>query len=232
MKNIVKYLAPFAAITLSACGGSGSSNPDTLQDPATTGSGSLSQLGEPTLTEVNGVLDDLIDVQDGRVAPALSVGAVSTRGSASFDGHLLATVTGTDTIIVGRTKINANFSNGGSLNGNADDFIGFIDIPNPPDGNFDGLPTDTELYSVGGSLALSDGSVSTGAQGIGIINVDLEGDLTIPSELSTNGSAQTFTVDGDIIAQLRTDNTLGGGGIYSARGADGSVNGFVVLNAE
>lgn len=186
------------AVLLSACGGSSS------------GGSAFTETGPITVPNLNAAGEEIFDFLVA--AEADDISAISTsdlvaQGSATYSGFMIAEPDGSGEALVGRTSINANFTNGGSLTGSVTDLALFpegntddvVDDDDEDDLTFEPIPSDAEITQLDGSLTLSNGSIRT-VNGFGVITMDVAGDVTVPG--SFIDGAGSDDVEFDVTGQL------------------------------
>lgn len=178
MKFITSTSLLTAAVLLSACGGSSS------------GGSPFTQTGPISIANLNDAGEDIFDVlvaaENDTITP-ISTSDLVAQGSANYSGFMIAEPEGSSEAIVGRTSINATFTDGGSLTGRVTDLALFpevntddvVDGDDVEDLTFEPIPSDIELTPIDGSLTLSDGAIRT-VNGFGVIAMDVAGDVTVP----------------------------------------------------
>jgi hypothetical protein len=179
---------------LAACGG------------GSTGSTAFTATGPITIANLNEVGQAFFDsplANDSDSIDGENVSALTAKGSASYAGFMFAEPNDSSDVLVGRTRINANFAGGGSLTGNVTNLVlfpeGAAEVEDEQDDVFEPIPADTEFTSVAGSLALSDGSIETIA-GVAQINIDVAGNLTVPAASLEIDADEAFVVSGEMVA--------------------------------
>lgn len=186
---------------LSACGG------------GSTGTASFSQTGQISISDLNDAGDAYFafaQAAEGADVDGLSVDDLTAQGSASYAGYMLAVPSGSLDALVGRTRINADFTNGGTLTGGVTDLIVFpetdavsdILTANTADG-FDSIPAGTAFTELAGELALSNGSIRS-VNGVAAIDVAVTGNVEIPRALLGPGllGVEEFDVTGNLVGAV------------------------------
>lgn len=198
---------------LAACGG------------GTTVSNALTATGPITIANLNEAGEALFDSpfsSDPSFSNAEDVADLSATGSASYAGFMFAEQKNSSETLVGRTRINANFADGGSLTGSVTDLVLFpnsvTEIEDAQDeGVFEPIPADTEFVAIVGSLALSDGSIEAFPGGAGI-RIDVAGDMTIPAGSLEAKVAEVLAVSGKMIAIVTNTGDFLAAGELAATG--------------
>lgn len=218
MKTVHSVALLSAAALLSACGGSSS------------GGSPFTETGPITIPNLNAAGEEFFDVlvaaDAGTITPQ-SLSELEAIGTADFAGFMIAEPEGSNEALVGRTRISANFADGGSLTGSVTDLAIFpegdseeiVDASDEDDLEFEPIPDDAELVAIAGSLTLSNGSTGTEG-GFGIFDIDVAGDVTIPGSL-IDGAAPgpvAFDVSGQLIGAVSDSGLLIAGGALDAAG--------------
>lgn len=204
-------------LLLSACGGSGGSNPIVLDD-------------------VNGAFDELFTLFESEEEPPLQTEAeLVAQGSASYEGFALSGVNMTDDVFVGRASINATFTDGGSVTGTIGDLVHFIDDGSLSVDTFEGIPDTTELTEIDGQITLGGGALTTNSDGptpVGQIAITLSGNVVVPAEISVTENQEDYTIEGDMNAFVEPTDRLIGVGSYTAESSDAGFDGFLYILAD
>lgn len=217
----MKIIAPITLLTattlLTACGGSGSTAALTLAE--------INAAGEEFFLVSEGLEEDTINLQNEADLIA--------KGSADYEGFVLAGVDDTDDIFVGRTNLQVSFADGGSLTGEATDFVTFIDpTGETTDTDFEPLPDDTELTEVDGSLTFSGGTLSTQPlTSFGSVAMTVEGEVTIPADISITENEEVYDIEGELVGAVTDADVFIAEGNYTAESSDAGFDGELVILA-
>ena len=201
---------------LAACGGSTSSSGITLDE--------LNTAGQELSDAAAGIDNDTIGLYDEA--------SLIAKGSASYTGHLLAGVNTTNDIFVGRTTVDVNFADGGSISGEATDFVTFVDPTTRFGSDFIPIPEGTEISAIGGTLTYDGGTLGTDTGGFGALDFTMNGTFNIPADLAGTESDQEFAIGGRLLGAVTDQETFLAEGNYTAIGSQTIFNGFAVIIAE
>ncbi|MFT4702065.1 MAG: hypothetical protein ACI9ND_003315 [Yoonia sp.] len=197
--RILPVLSLFvSASILAACGG------------GSTGSTAFTATGPLTIANLNEGAEAIFDsavVNGADLNVGVNVAALTAKGSASYAGFMFTEPNNFSDVLVGRTRINANFANGGSLTGDVTDLAllsrGATEFEDGQgdvlEDAFEPIPADTKVTSVAGSLVLSDGSIKTVA-GVAQISIDVAGNVTLPAASLEADADEAFVVSGKMDA--------------------------------
>lgn len=210
-----------ALLPIAGCGGGslqdGSTGGGTGGGGGTTGSNPPSSAyhivsPEQRVAYYNTILPDFSAVTSvATTGPATPFMAPVTTGSATYDGYMR--------LIMGNTTVSANVIgnatllvrfDGGTVNGTATDFLG--------------VTLDEALFqqvvSYDGTVAISGGGVTVGADGSADISFDINGQL--------NNGVNTFAVDGTLVGGFNGD---GAEGLY-AIGSNSNLHGTMQVTID
>lgn len=163
-------------------------------------------------TYYNTILPDFSAVTAAATTgPATSFMAPVTTGSATYDGYMRL-IMGNPTVsanVVGNATLLVRFD-GGTVIGTATDFLG--------------VTLDEALFqqvvSYDGTIGISGGGVTVGADGTADINFDVDGQL--------NNGVNTFAVDGTLVGGFNGD---GAEGLY-AIGSNSNLHGTMLVTID
>lgn len=218
MPSLIRLTTLVPAMTMmAACGGgsTSSNNPVTLAE------------FDAFANEVSTAVDNLTA---GRVEP-LTTAEVIAVGSANYEGF--ASIVPNDTFynILGRAEIDADFTNGGSLNGRITDLTQIVEseATTVTDQNTGQTSLDAPLVPVAGTLVLSNGNIQELAPSLEI-DVDVSGDIMIPARTAASGTDTTFALDGALSALVTENNDFVSAGNVIGESDDEDVSfGFLII---
>lgn len=190
--RILPVLSLFVSTSiLAACGG------------GSTGSTAFTATGPLTIANLNEGAEAIFDFGSGYgTGPnvAENAAALTAKGSASYAGFMFSEPNNFSEILIGRTLINANFANGGSLTGDVTNFALVPEVEGGDSDVFKPIPADTKITSVAGSLVLSDDSFKTAAGGSALISIAVAGNVTLPAASIEADADEAFVVSGEMDA--------------------------------
>ncbi|MDE0852752.1 hypothetical protein, partial [Yoonia sp.] len=189
--RILPVLSLFVSTSiLAACGG------------GSTGSTAFTATGPLTIANLNEGAEAIFDfgvVYGTGPSVGGNVAALTAKGSASYAGFMFTEPNNFSEILIGRTRINANFANGGSLTGDVTNFALVPEVEGGDSDVFKPIPADTKITSVAGSLVLSDGSFKTVA-GVAQISIAVAGNVMLPAASIEADADEAFVVSGEMDA--------------------------------
>lgn len=207
------------------------------------GGGATAPDGAITLTEINTFGEELFTTLNALEADefvALDEDALVAKGSATYDGYMIGAITGSDDGLIGRTSLDATFTDGGSLSGDVTD-IAYVfgvnteeTVEDPEEElTFEPLPDSTEIRALDGALALSGGALSSSPlDDFSRINITVTGNVIIPADISETTNEENYNITGTVEGVVSETDTFLGFGELMAESSDAGFDVEVVVVAD